>query len=418
MKIKQFFPILLSSFLFAGPTLVTEILFEGNENTKDFILLREINHSINIPLDTLLAEQGRERLLNLGLFLQVDWYTSQKNTNESSLIYNVVENIRILPGVLPVYSDETGWGLLLSVTMTNFRGLNETLRLGGKIGRLSSLRFSFYDPWIYGNHGSLGLSVADERLNHSFLSNNIHTKEFSINTGRYWNYKYRGGTGFSISQKDVYDVNKIKIDTLAHASAFVSGTIDTRNIYSHPTRGSSYTTAIRFLGDITGEKRHVLYWFQNYSTFKTIQVTGTTFGFNIGSNLTFITRENILINAIGGSYSVRGWSFPDRKTFQEDEFRFGFQKLNFSVEARQSFTSQKENSLLDEFGLEGATFIDLGWISKNINLINVEKPMIGIGFGLRMNFPVVQVIRFDYAWGFYDGKNMDRSFHLGFGQKF
>ena len=57
---------------------------------------------------------------------------------------------------------------------------------------------------------------------------------------------------------------------------------------------------------------------------------------------------------------------------------------------------------------------------ENIGCISV-MPLaspIGSGLGLRIPFPIVDVLRFDYGWGYHDGKWNNGTFHFGVGQKF
>ncbi|MEE3302129.1 MAG: POTRA domain-containing protein, partial [Candidatus Neomarinimicrobiota bacterium] len=52
---------------------VSEIVHKGNTITKDYIITREIQHDIGISLDSTIAEEDRNRLLNLGIFADVKW---------------------------------------------------------------------------------------------------------------------------------------------------------------------------------------------------------------------------------------------------------------------------------------------------------------------------------------------------------
>ena len=44
--------------------------------------------------------------------------------------------------------------------------------------------------------------------------------------------------------------------------------------------------------------------------------------------------------------------------------------------------------------------------------------MQGYGFGLRIPFPMVSVIRVDYGWGYRNGVWNSGAIHFGVGQKF
>ena len=62
---------LLISTLFAekGYTpKISAIEFQGNTKTLDYIIKREIQHPLYAPLDSIRADEDRNRLENLGIF--------------------------------------------------------------------------------------------------------------------------------------------------------------------------------------------------------------------------------------------------------------------------------------------------------------------------------------------------------------
>ena len=53
--------------------IVSTIEFKGHLITKDYIIEREIQHSIDVPLDSAVVRMDRERIYNLGIFADVTW---------------------------------------------------------------------------------------------------------------------------------------------------------------------------------------------------------------------------------------------------------------------------------------------------------------------------------------------------------
>ena len=72
MKLKYFF-LTLPIIGISQNLIVSEISHKGNSVTKDFIIKREIQHQIQMPLDSTIAFEDKNRLLNLGLFADVQW---------------------------------------------------------------------------------------------------------------------------------------------------------------------------------------------------------------------------------------------------------------------------------------------------------------------------------------------------------
>ena len=73
------FPFVLLSILsilqgMAFHPRITAIEIKGNEKTLDYIIKREIQHRIGVPLDSTMAKADRNRLENLGIFSDVEWF--------------------------------------------------------------------------------------------------------------------------------------------------------------------------------------------------------------------------------------------------------------------------------------------------------------------------------------------------------
>ena len=131
-------------------SFVENINIIGNKHTQDHIILREIYHPTSDDFDSTLALEDRNRIYNLGLFSTVEI-----NPIDSSYTVFVVETFRILPLPLLEYEEGKGFSFGAGIAYLNFRGLNEKLYFGGTIGNVSTYFFNFYDPWKFGNHGSL-----------------------------------------------------------------------------------------------------------------------------------------------------------------------------------------------------------------------------------------------------------------------
>ena len=56
------------SFCWSSDNSIIKIEFKGLTKTKNYIIDREVKHPLNIPLDSTLAIEDRNRLFNLGLF--------------------------------------------------------------------------------------------------------------------------------------------------------------------------------------------------------------------------------------------------------------------------------------------------------------------------------------------------------------
>ena len=58
--------------------VVSKISVEGNQVTKEYIIRREIQHPLDVQLDSTIVIKDRDRIDNLAIFSSVLWYGSSK----------------------------------------------------------------------------------------------------------------------------------------------------------------------------------------------------------------------------------------------------------------------------------------------------------------------------------------------------
>ena len=71
--------------------VISAIDIQGLQNTKRYIIEREIQHPLNIPIDSSLVEQDRNRLENLGIFSKVTWNELPLEDGTSILNFQVID---------------------------------------------------------------------------------------------------------------------------------------------------------------------------------------------------------------------------------------------------------------------------------------------------------------------------------------
>jgi len=148
--------------------IVSSIDIQGHQTTKEYIIKREIQHLVNVELDSTLAQEDRDRIENLGLFSVVDWRAVPLEDGTVKLQYQVMESMRILPIVAPTYEEDTGWSIVYGGIVKNMRGRNESLVIGGLFGGIDAYGVEFNDPWIFGDHVSVSLQIGKHVTDHVF----------------------------------------------------------------------------------------------------------------------------------------------------------------------------------------------------------------------------------------------------------
>jgi len=409
-----------------GP-LVSEIQIIGNEVTKKYVILREIQHPTGVLLDSAIAVADRNRIENLGIYSIVDWQAVPLENGTVRLKYNVIESSRFFPVLAPSYEEDTGWSIVFGGVVKNVRGRNESLTIGGLIGGVDAYGFNFNNPWIFGDHVSLSLGVGKAYKNHRFLPYVQQTSSFEINMGRYFGYQKKISVGFEYEKKDfVEDTTTIEYHYLAPQSRFA---YDSRDIYNDPSKGIYIFHFAKYFKYFNVESNSIL-WIQSYSAFVS-PIKGkrkTTLGVNVTLHSTHgDLHKEMFMFGLGGGYSVRGWRVETRELFKDKKqpYRFGFFSAVSSLELRQTVIPRFSIELPTLFGpvksalgLQAVLFIDGGVAGDNWNDLTEMSPMFGVGLGVRIPVALAGNMRFDYGWSFYEGAAVESSFHLAVGQKF
>ena len=110
----------------ANQNQVDTLILTGNNKTKEHVVLREILHPINHPLDSTILEQDINRLYNLGIFSSVN-----VNLKDNIYVIDVVESYKVYPWPLISYDEikkELSYGP--GISLRNFFGRNQTFIFG------------------------------------------------------------------------------------------------------------------------------------------------------------------------------------------------------------------------------------------------------------------------------------------------
>ena len=400
---------------------IVSVEFTGNKKTLDYIIEREIQHKIDVPLDSVVANEDRNRLENLGLFSEVIWNIIPMDAERAILSFVLSESIqRTPPGAFPIYEEDTGWSFMGAWILQNFRGRNQILHLNGSIGGKDTYGVSFLDPWMFGNHVSLSLNLSRLIYNHNFLDMQIDVNSFEIGLGKWFGDFIKTSTSIEIEKKSFSD--KQILDTFFYIAPRFSIKYDTRDIYWNPSKGVLLSQFIYYRKGIDPKNYTMTIWRQSYSIYYKINSTKKklVLAFNIKSKFKYGVKDEYGLNYFGDSFTVRGWSLPDNNLFSsgKETFRFGHESAQATVELRKDIIPKYATKLGTEFGLGIVAFYDIGTINHNWDRIIKMSPMSGAGIGIRIPAPMLDVIRLDYGWGYKDGEWNSGALHLGFEQKF
>lgn len=154
------------------PFIVDSIRIIGNDQTKEFIIIRELTFSVG---DTLTKEEvfyNRERIYSLGLFAHV--YVNPLIENSVNILEIIVEERWYIYPIPFVNIKEKDWKKLsygIFLRIDNFRGRNEQINAIASFGYDPSFAVNYYNPNLIGNE--------DFFLRVGFLYSNVNNKSSS-----------------------------------------------------------------------------------------------------------------------------------------------------------------------------------------------------------------------------------------------
>ena len=414
-----FFFLPFSSSQYLECAIVSKIVIEGNKKTKDFILFREIRHQLHEPVDTVKILNDKNRIENLGIFSEVSWDLLPLDDGTLILKYKVKESIqKTPPTIFPTYDESRGWSLNALWILNNFRGQNQLLALSGSIGGEDTYGVSFKDPWIFNDHISFSINIMRNLYKNRFLNSDVELNSMKIGTGKWFRDKIK--TEISLAAETKIFERKQETARYKYIHIFSNLRYDTRDIFWNPRKGLHISSSFEYLRGYDFKIFHTLIWNQSLSYYKKLNNVqkNAILAFNGAIKKKIGYKDSFFRDYIGSSNTIRGWKLPDSTTYLLEPFRIGHEHLQTSIEYRYEIIPKYVTSVGIESGLGIVLYTDAGFIIKNNYLNHLGSVLFGSGIGIRIPFPIVGVLRFDFGLGIIDSVIKSKSFHFGIGQKF
>jgi outer membrane protein insertion porin family len=403
---------------------VDRIKITGNDRTLDKVIRREFRLDEGDALNVSKLRDSRRNIENLNFFGKVDIQTEQTGDDKADINVNVEEKSTGYFNVGIGYSTTNGALVRAGVTENNFRGRGQ--EVGFNVGvsqRTKDYDLSFTEPYFLGRRLSAGADL--------FMQEQDYEDEASYDTenigGRLrfgWNYTddFYHYARYTISQ------NKVK-NVKSYASEFIKAEQGKSNAsvlgetFVYDKRDSSVNTKegyyLSFGNDFSGvggdekynkfdAKAYKFYTFADYYTLKLFATGGYIVGYN-GENVRLSNRYYL------GGQTMRGFEYAGigardkstRDALGGNWMMYSGAEITFPIG-------------LDELGIKGRTFWDLGVLGKPDNFdsskINYSsKIRQSVGFGFDWMSPMGQI---DIDFGFAVNKEKyDKTevFRLNFG---
>lgn len=406
---------------------VNRINIIGNDRTQDDVVRREFRIDEGDAFNAAKIRASRRNVENLNYFSKVDIQTvPTEDESKADINVKVDEKSTGYFNVGVGYSTVNGALIRTGVTENNFQGKGQQLSLDAGVSqRASEYNLSFTEPYFMGRRLSAGVDLF--RTEEDYQDEGSYDNESTGGRVRFgWNYTddLSQYARYTLRNDKISNVDRdasvyIKQEEGSYVGSSVGQTLayDKRDSAINPKEGYY----LSFGNDVAGAggdekymkfdtKAYKYYTLADYYTFK--------FFLNSGYITAYGNEDVRLMNRyyLGGS-TLRGFEFAGigaRDKFTDDAL--GGNWMIYSG-AEMSFPIG-----LDELGVKGRTFVDMGMLGKpdNIDERIVEyssSPRVAAGFGFGWASPMGQIdvdIAFPIVKEEYD---KTEAFRLNFGTK-
>lgn len=405
---------------------VDRINITGNTRTYDKVIRREFRIDEGDAFNVSKIKDSRRNVENLDYFSKVNIETMPKDDNKADINVDVEEKSTGYFNVGVGYSTVNGALVRTGVTENNFRGLGQ--RLGLDIGvsqRSQEYDVSFTEPYFLNRRLRAGFDLF--RTEQDYQDEGSYDSESTGGRLRLgWNYTD------DLSQQFRYTLRQDKISNVdSEASYYIKEEAGKYNDSSvgqtivYDKRDSAFNPKegyfISFGNDVSGlggdekylkfdAKLYQYYTLADYYTFKLFANTGYITGYG-GKDVRLSNRYYLGGSTLRG-FDVAGIGARDKYT---DDALGGNWMLYTGGEVMFPIG-------LDELGIKGRTFVDMGMLGKpdNINTSVVEyssSPRVAAGFGFQWLSPMGQ-IDIDFAFPIVkEDYDETQVFRLNFGTR-
>ena len=392
---------------------ISDIVLEGNEKTKDHVIMRELTFGPGDYLDFSQLYKDLNKVLMLGFFDEINYSIEEtENDDEVNLVIELKEVKTGSADFGAGYSSKNGLFGYVDISDSNFLGNGQRANIFFEIGKgTRSYRLGFYEPYLLKDGTSFGFNIYNE---HDSIEKAYADVEEKI-TGT----EHVLGGDLSIG-RPLGEYTRGSLTLRAESHSF-SGDIDQReepfklltiggnintNTTNHPFKPSQgYISRFGFETGFTINAQ--------VSTYSKLTLEHSRYYELLGDDLVLAVRgsggralsgtlPDSEMFRIGGGETLRGYNYGE-------EGLVGDKVLLFNTEVRFPIW---------DF-ISGVAFVDIGkaWKpNQHINLMDLLESN-GFGVGVRIDTPF-GLLRLDYGWGLNEESKREGQFYFGLGHTF
>lgn len=397
-------------------TRIEEIVLEGNEKTKDNVILRELSFAPGDILDFVEVSTSLQRVFMLGYFEEISYSIQEGKDPDSAVLTVLMKEQKTGSADFGAgYSSKNGLFGYIDISDDNFLGNGQRANIFFEIGRgTRSYRLGFYEPYLLSDGTSFGIELYNE---HDDIQGKYGEDEETV-TGT----QHVLGGNVSLGRR-LGDYSRFNLSLRADSFKF-SGDIDeyenpyklltigagiSDNTTNHPFKPSegyktnfNFETGFRFNDEISTYSKVTVFHSRYYELFELFDDNVVLAVRGMGGRALTGKLPNSELYRIGGSETLRGYDFGQ-------EGLVGDKVLLVNTELRFP---------IYDF-ISGVVFADIGkaWEpDQNIDLTEMLDSN-SFGLGVRLDTPL-GLLRLDYGWGLNEEAKREGQFYFGLGHTF
>lgn len=365
-----------------APYRVGEIVVEGNEKTKDEVILREITLK---PGDVISMEALRTSLRKLGQLGYFEPIMPEFLPTSSPLVVDLLFPVtEIKTGRASFgagYSSRDGLLGYIEVSDRNLFGRGQTANIKWEFGgRSNTYDLGFSEPYLFGTETSFGTNIYNTSRTDRDLKYTARSSGADITFGRPLGTYTRGFLTLKGHNTERDPQAGSPIDKLSSRtrSVVVNTRTDTTDHLYYPTEGLRHDFSVEAARPVLGGDTDFTKYLTSISRYVKVGSNNQTLAFRamVGIGTGDLPPEEEF--RVGGSENLRG-------------YRYGEMRGN------QMFVAQGEYRIPINDNVSGVVFLDMGnaWKDGKINLGDLK---VGGGIGIRFD-TALGIIRLDYGIG-------------------
>lgn len=399
------------------PARVRKVEIEGNDQTREKVIRREL---VIYPGDIFKRSKlirSQQEIFNLGYFQNI-LIDSRTSGSEIDLIFEVEEKPSAQAAAGATYSQEDKLAGYFQIKHPNLFGRGQTVNLMvEKGGRKQNVEVGFTEPWLFDYPISVGADLYyltrireywDEKSRGGDIRLGVPFP-FLDYTMAYWRYSLGDLGIFNIEEGYLSEYGEELEEGFKRTSATrISLTRDSRDNIFNATTGSMNHYSVEFAGGLLGGEvdfhKHIMETRWYCGTFWKFVLMGKVRVGYVGgytSPKTVPVYEKFFVGGIGEN-ALRG--YPDRS--------IGPQRSGRNVGGRTMVIMGLEHKFPIAENIYGILFFDAGNAWESIEKTRISNLYKGVGFGIRLDVPMLGIIGFDLGYGI-DRDRWEPHFQLG-----